>query len=257
MSVFMDVCRVSCADLPAVSWLYWPGYPLVDDPVAVFRFHLPERLFISPELFALLQPDEISRAERYHRAEDRQRFVYARALLRVVTGRYTRQVPKQVRFTKGANNKPVLVGNTGWQMNVSHSGNWILLAVGKVSVGVDVEQLQPQFSVDDILSTSFSQAEQTYVRSGADSRRRFYQLWTRKEALIKATGKGMDDYFSQVPALDGLHQTDRQIIGGAGDWQVTGFPISADYLGAVAYQETVETPKFYTLESGLLVDLES
>lgn len=253
----MAFCHVSCADLPAVFWLPWPGFAAANDAVAVFRFQLPERTFISPEFFALLQPDEVNRAERYHRAEDRQRFIYARALLRVLTGSYTRQNSKQVRFTKDANNKPVLVGNTGWQMNVSHSGGWILLAVGKVSLGVDVEQIQPQFSFNDILTTSFSLAEQAYVGAGPDSRRRFYQVWTRKEALVKATGNGMDDYFSQVPALDGLHRTESRIIGGIGDWQVRGFPISADYLGAVAYQATVETPKFYTLESGLFVDLES
>ncbi|GAB3768732.1 4'-phosphopantetheinyl transferase superfamily protein [Spirosoma horti] len=202
----------------------------------------------------MLQPDEISRAERYHRTEDRQRFIYARGWLRVLTGRYTGQVPKQVRFTKDANNKPALLGNTDWHVNVSHSGNWILLAVGKVSLGVDVEQIQTSFSFNDILPASFSQAEQAYVKADTDSRRRFYQVWTRKEALIKATGKGMDDDFSQVPALDGLHRTESRIIGGTGDWQVAGFVVSADYMGAVAYQATVETPKFYTLESGLFTD---
>ena len=250
----MAFCRVSCTDSPVVLWRQWPGHPNVDDAVAVFRFLLPEQPFILPALVSLLQPDEINRAERYRRIEDRQRFVYARGLLRVLTGRYTHQAPEQVRFTKDANKKPALLGNTGWHMNVSHSGNWILLAVGKVNLGVDVEHIQTTFSFDDILPNSFSPEEQAYVRAGADSRRRFYQLWTRKEALIKATGKGMDDYFSQVPALDGFHQTESHIIGRQGDWQVTGFPISADYLGAVAYQATVETPKFYTLESGLLVD---
>ncbi|GAB3803994.1 hypothetical protein GCM10028819_34790 [Spirosoma humi] len=251
----MAISRVFCTDLPAILWRQWPGPPAVDDAVAVFRFQLPEQPFILPTLVSLLQPDEINRAERYHRIDDRQRFIYARGLLRVLTGRYTRQAPDQVRFTKDANNKPALLGTTGWQINVSHSGSWILLAVGKVKLGVDVEQMQSAFSFDDILPASFSQEEQAYVRAGADSRRRFYELWTRKEALVKATGKGMDDSFSRIPVLNGLHQTESHIIGGHGDWQVTGFAISADYLGAVAYQATVETPKFYTLKSGLLVDL--
>ena len=253
----MAFCRVFCTELQAVSWHRWPGYPAVDEAMAVFRCQLPEQTRMPPVLRSLLQPDEIARAERYHRVEDRQRFVYARGLLRMLAGRYTGQPPGQVRFTKDANGKPVLAGDTGWHINVSHSGNWILLAIGKTDLGVDVEEMQPQFAFSDILPTSFSPAEQAYVSAGADSRRRFYQLWTRKEALIKATGKGMDDYFSQIPALDGLHQTESQVIGGTGDWQVMGFGISPHCSGAVAYPSTAETPKFYTLESGLLADSES
>lgn len=247
----MDSCHVFCAELQAVSWHPWPGYPNADDAVAVFRFQLPEQTILP---LALLQPDEISRAERYHRMEDRQRFVYARGLLRILTGRYTGQSPEQVRFTKDANGKPVLANGAGWHINVSHSGRWILLAIGKSNLGVDVEQIQLQFTFDDILATSFSLSEQAYIGAGTDSRRRFYQLWTRKEALIKATGKGMDDDFSRIPSLDGPHRTESQIMGGTGDWQVMSFAISAHYSGAVAYPTAIEIPKFYTLESGLLVD---
>lgn len=253
----MAVWPVSCTDSPAISWRQWPGYPVDDDSIAIFRFQLPEQPVLLPALVSVLQTDEINRAERYQRTEDRQRFIYARGLLRVLTGRYTRQALEQVRFTEDVNNKPALVGDTGWQINLSHSGNWMLLAVGNVALGIDVEQIQPPFSFDDILPASFSQQEQAYVRVGADSRRRFYEVWTRKEALRKATGKGMDDYFSQLPALNGLHRTESHIIGGHGDWQVTGFTVSADYPGAAAYQATAETPKFYTLESGLWVDSES
>lgn len=252
--IYMAFCRVFCTELQAVSWHQWPGYPHTDDVMAVFRFQLTEQADMP---LALLQPDEIHRAERYRRMEDRQRFVYARGLLRMLVGRYTHQPPEQVRFAKSATGKPVLAGETGWHINVSHSGNWILLAMGRVDLGVDVEQMQPQFAFDDILSTSFSPAEQAFVREGADSQRRFYQLWTRKEALIKATGKGMDDDFSRIPALDGSHQTGSQLIGGTGDWQVMGFAISDHYSGAVAYPATAELPKFYTLESGLLTGSES
>lgn len=254
----MAICHVFCAESEVVSWHPCPDYPdVVDDPVAVFRFQLPEQTVLPTELLSLLQPDEISRAKRYHRAEDRQRFVYARGLLRILTGRCTHQRPEQVRFAKDAHGKPVLAGDTGWHMNVSHSGNWILLAVGNVRLGVDVERIQSPFAYSDMLPTSFSPAEQAYIRADADSRRRFYQLWTRKEALIKATGKGMDDDFFRIPALNGAHQTDSQVIGSTGDWQVMGFVISADYPGAVAYPAMVETPKFYTLESGLFVNLKS
>jgi 4'-phosphopantetheinyl transferase len=248
----MVVSRVSCDTFQDVPWLHWSDC-LYDDVVAVFRFQLLTSVPISPYLNALLQPDEAKRADRYFRHEDRQRFIYARSILRILSGNYINQSPEQIRFTIGRNKKPMLAGDTGWHINVSHSGNWILLAIGKVSVGVDVEKIDLQFAFQDILPNSFGRVEQDYIEMGTHAHWRFYQLWTRKEALLKATGKGMDDDFCQVPSLDGFHMTESRVIGETGSWLVKSFSVSPDYLAAVAYQATVQIPKFYTIDSGLFI----
>ncbi len=247
----MSLCHISCVTFLPVSWLSWSDC-LRNDDVAVFRFQLVKDDIIPSYLISLLQPDEINRAQQYHRAEDRKRFIYARSILRVLSGHYTNQSPKQIQFTAGTNKKPILSGQTGWHINVSHSGNWILLTIGKVSVGVDVEQINPQFSFQDVLPMSFSPEEQAYIEAGTDARLKFYQLWTRKEALCKATGKGMDDDFWRLPSLDGFHITESSLIGGTGNWMVKSFNASSDCQAAIAYQETGEMPKFYTFDSGLL-----
>ncbi|MVM36999.1 4'-phosphopantetheinyl transferase superfamily protein [Spirosoma sp. HMF3257] len=127
-------------------------------------------------------------------------------------------------------------------------GGWITVAIGKSSIGVDIERINPDFPFQDVLAQSFSQEEQAYVAASADSRFAFYDVWTRKEALVKATAKGLDDDFQQVPALDGIHQISSDLIGAVGDWTVLSFPVSDAYPAAVAYRPMADMPKFYTLD---------
>ncbi len=245
---------ISCADLPVTSWLPEAACPYTD-PMAVFRIRLADEA--APDYGkTALQPDEISRARRFRRPEDRNRFIYARHTLRTLVGRYTRQQPAEICFTVGANQKPAISGTAQWHINVSHAGQWVLVAIGVTSVGVDVEENKADFDFQDVLTHSFAPSEQQYIAAN-DSRSLFYRSWNRKEALVKATGKGLDDDFCWVPCLDGRHQIGRDRIGAIGQWSVKSFAISDGYSAAVAYEEWEGIPTFYTLDSGLLNRQES
>jgi 4'-phosphopantetheinyl transferase len=239
---------VSCAALPATHWLPESACQYTDS-LAVFRFWLADKIPPDYEKTAL-QPDEISRARRFHRPEDQNRFIYARHLLRMLAGRYTHQRPGDICFTVGKNQKPEIKDTDRWHINVSHAGQWILVAIGVTSVGVDVEENNPDFAFQDVLAHSFTAVEQQYIAAN-DSRSLFYRSWTRKEALVKATGKGLDDDFQQVPCLDGRHRIGGELIGATGQWSVNSFMVSDGYSAAVAYSEWAGIPKFYTLDGGL------
>ena len=248
------MCTVSFADIQSVSWLPESHCSYTDD-LAVFRFQLPDHTDLDHSLNHFLRADERQRAQRYHQKNDIRRYLYTRSLLKVVCGNYISQHPSSIEFTVGESNKPELSGNTGWHFNVSHSGSWILLGIGRVQVGVDIEKIDPQFRFEDLLATSFIKEDQKSIQAYTDSKRRFYQLWTRKEALVKATGKGMDHDFGQVPSLDGRHVVARNLIGGAGNWLVRSFAVADDYSASVAYQQMETAPKFYNLDCSLLENL--
>ncbi|WP_020605331.1 4'-phosphopantetheinyl transferase family protein [Spirosoma spitsbergense] len=245
---------VSCAALPTTQWLAESACPYTD-PMAVFRFWIADKIPPDYEK-TTLQPDEISRARRFHRPEDRSRFVYARHMLRTLAGRYTHQQPNEICFTVSTNRKPEIRDTNHWYINVSHAGQWVLIAIGITSVGVDVEENKPDFTFQDVLTHSFTAFEQQYIEAN-DSRLLFYRSWTRKEALVKATGKGLDDDFRWVPCLDGRHRIGRDLIGATGQWSVNSFTVSDGYSAAVAYREWEGTPKFYTLNGGLFDQRES
>ncbi len=259
---------VRCATLPTGLWRSERA-GLGRDALAVFRFRLSHEKEPDALVRALLQPDELVRAERYRRVEDQRRFVYARGLLRLLAGAYTHQPPASVRFKAGVNKKPELAGAAGWHFNVSHSGDWILIAFSQTPVGVDVEWVNPTLPLNDLLPTSFSPDERAYVAAQADARPAFFHLWTRKEALAKATAKGIDDDFYRLPCLEGTHHPPVHLLG-QGAWMVWSFTVTDAYPAAVAHQATglpdhglpdhglpdhglpaeITTPRFYTLDAG-------
>ena len=88
--------------------------------------------------------------------------------------------------------------------NLSHSGEWCVLAVGAPrTVGVDIEEINP--SHIDLAPRVYTSAERDWM--AADPVNRFFQLWTWKESVMKATGLGMNlepQTFEVLPFTEGL-----------------------------------------------------
>ena len=243
---------VTCIALQDVMWQDGEACSLIDE-LAVFRLALSDGAAWMPHLSQVLSPDEIERAARYRSSGDQLRFSCTRGVLRLLLGQYTHRSPASLDIIAGVNQKPALNESVGWQFNVSHSGNWMLIAIGRVDVGVDLEQVNAYFSFSDLLPASFSPAEQHVVATGADARLCFYELWTRKEALVKATGKGMDSSFDQVPSLPGTHPADARLIGQAGHWTVSSFTVTDGYPAALAHHGHLSIrPQFYTVTPELM-----
>ena len=238
-----------------VTWISW-SVCACTDALMVFRFELTGEV-LANVVPTFLQPDEVDRAQRYRQPADRNRFMYTRHLLRMLLGQYTRRAPATIGITTGLNQKPELSDSSGWHMNVSHAGDWILIAISTSSIGVDVEWINPRFAFADLLPTSYCEAERQHIQSEPEPRLAFYQLWTRKEALIKATAKGLDEDFAMIPSLMGTHAIESHLLGADGDWMVQSFPVSDDYVAAVAYPKTSSLPKFYTVDCGVLASFTS
>jgi 4'-phosphopantetheinyl transferase len=155
-------------------------------------------------LLRRLSPDELARAERFHFARHRDRFVAARALLRLLAGRYVGIPAREVRFNYGRRGKPCLhpslAGPNRLRFNVSHSDGLALLAFGWDSeLGVDIEIERTLRDWESIAERYFTAGERAALGQlpSAERDRAFLRAWTRKEALFKATGDGLSR------ALDG------------------------------------------------------
>lgn len=244
---------VTCTALQDVRWATDSDGSATDD-LAVFRVALPDIADRMPCLLPLLSPDETARAGRYHQPDDALRFIGTRGVLRVLLARYTNQSPGSIEFAPGPNRKPELKHPGGWQFNVSHAGSWVLIAIGKHQVGVDLDRVNPDFPFRDIMDASFSPAERQYIEACADARRGFFELWTRKEALVKATAKGIDDEFNQILSLPGTHPVDARLLGSAGHWTVSSFTVADGYPAAVAHNGPSSLiPCFYTVDTRLWI----
>jgi 4'-phosphopantetheinyl transferase len=144
-----------------------------------------------------LSADERERASRFRFARDRDRFIGARGLLREILALYLKASPRRLSFGYSAHGKPFLAGEerSTIRFNVSHSFDAMLLAVAHMrEVGVDVEGVRNNgVAVEEIAETVLSEPEKRALArfGGEDKRANFLRFWTRKEAYIKADGRGV------------------------------------------------------------------
>lgn len=82
----------------------------------------------------------------------------------------------------------------GPHFNVSHSGQYIVMAVSNKDIGVDIEENKEKDM--SMLIRIFNEAEAKMIKEHAD----FYYLWCAKESLIKCIGSSVSK-IKEVPAL--------------------------------------------------------
>jgi 4'-phosphopantetheinyl transferase len=144
---------------------------------------------------SVLSREELLRAGRFLHQLDRERFIVAHGALRMVLGLYLSADPQSLEFSIGPMGKPSLKQTfTDLRFNLSHSGDLALIAVTRGrDVGVDVERVQRDIEFDPIIEHYFDPTEAWDLRTAPPQERvgRFFDLWTRKEACLKAEGSGL------------------------------------------------------------------
>jgi 4'-phosphopantetheinyl transferase len=223
------------------------GVVINSNEVHVWRINISQNIKRLEQFEALLTSEETLRAGKYRQQKDTYRFIVSRGAQRIILGRYLQTPPAQLQFILGDNKKPYLVSESGEIMhyNLSHSGDWIVLAIAQLSVGADVEFIDPAFPFLDILEDNFSKEEGNYIGTSTE---KFFTLWTRKEAILKATGQGLGDHLKITPALDSEHTLNAPLTGTDKNWLLRSFNIAPGYISTVVFEDAGQELKFFDVE---------
>jgi 4'-phosphopantetheinyl transferase len=170
---------------------------------------------------ALLTDEERERIARFHFERDQRLHLAARALLRRSLSRRAPVPPGAWRFRAGPHGRPeILAPPSPLRFNVSHTRGLAMVAVvARRDVGVDVERI-PEAAPLDVVDRCFAPPERAAVRGAppGEQGRRFAEIWTLKEAYVKARGLGLSldlGAFAVDPAPP------RMVRGAdAGEWQL-------------------------------------
>ncbi len=95
-------------------------------------------------------------------------------------------LPDSIRY--GSHGKPL---HDGWYFNLSHSGEYVILAVGDEEIGCDIQKIRP--CKEKTVQKVCSREEQGFIFSadGPERDERFTTIWARKESYLKKTGEGL------------------------------------------------------------------
>jgi 4'-phosphopantetheinyl transferase len=180
------------------SWTHTPAaQKIASHQIHIWRAALDATALQTEQLQAFLSADEIARADRFHFEKDRLRYIVARGTLRQILGLYLKSAPHALQFDYTHFGKPFLPSETakiGINFNLSHSGDMVLYAITRGQcVGIDLEKINPTIAIEQIAQRFFSPAEITALHAAPGDQRDqlFFLYWTRKEAILKATGKGV------------------------------------------------------------------
>jgi 4'-phosphopantetheinyl transferase len=148
-------------------------------------------------LEARLSDDERARLARFAAPADAELYLVAHALTRCVLARYLGSRPERLAFESGERGRPELAGPeraSGLRFNLSHTRGLAACGVSlHAAIGVDVEHQSRRVELDAVGKRVFSSHERAGLAGLQPDaqRQRFFDLWTLKEAYVKATGKGL------------------------------------------------------------------
>ena len=143
---------------------------------------------------ALLSDDERARGRSFVTAPLRHRFVAGRARLRSLLGEHLGRDPRALAFAQNAFGKPRLTDHPSVHFSLSHSGDRAMLAVSdQREIGIDIERVRPLDHLD--LARRYFHPNEVAAIEGVkapdEQLLAFFRIWTLKEAVVKAIGKGL------------------------------------------------------------------
>jgi 4'-phosphopantetheinyl transferase len=142
------------------------------------------------QLLEMLPVENRTFFTRFKRTASLQRSLLGEVLLRYILGRKLGIQSITITFRKSDNGKPYLENKEAY-FNLSHSGDWVVMALSDGEVGIDVEVVR---TVNyRIAERFFSPEEVALLNSKVDNEKLdyFFDLWTLKESFLKFIGTGL------------------------------------------------------------------
>jgi 4'-phosphopantetheinyl transferase len=194
----------------------------------------------------LLAEDEYRKYSKLHFSQDRDIYLTAHVLLRAVLSKYAHVPPEAWAFTSNRFGRPEILPWEGFDANLRFSlsrtrGMAVCGVARSMDIGVDVEEVRPLNDLETLSNHVLTEVEQSWLRRCAEDKRldSFFQLWTLKEAYLKAKGVGLSQPLNEVGfELDGEKPPRLSPVGErlnqAADWQFSTDKLTPSHRLAVA-----------------------
>ncbi|TCC97255.1 4'-phosphopantetheinyl transferase superfamily protein [Pedobacter hiemivivus] len=176
-----------------ITWRNYTSDSYIDKKCThIFKISIADFDKIVAHYPTVLRADEIEKAGRFKHIEDAKRYIIGKFFLRTILSKTLGIEPSAILFSHIGNQKPHIAAQ---HFNISHSGNFTIIAISPLPIGIDIEFIKNDFDFNSLLKVCFTTSELGHIKNAID----FYTFWTRKEAVLKASGEGI---------IDNLHAID-------------------------------------------------
>jgi len=191
-----------------------------------------------------LSVNEKRNAARFDHDIDTYLFSIRHNLLRIILGDYLNCHPSIIKFNSNHYQKPhIAFPNTLIQFNISYSSNRFVVAFCQQhTIGIDIELIRHIDDIPQMITDYFTKEESDWINSQPDNLRlpSFFRIWSRKEALVKAIGKGLTIDLKKNNVL-----SDETIVNGESMWYLKMLNLFDDCAGAIAVNTSKVTLSYY------------
>ncbi len=191
------------------------------------------------DYLAILDKNELATAERFKFSKLRECYIICHGILRQLLAERVNQSPADLCIEKAEFGKPFLPHYTELSFNMSHSGDILAIAISAhCQLGIDVECYKDRNTWEGLVKKCFSPEETDYWYSLNNNKRSraFYQLWVKKEAFVKAVGKGitlgLDQCVVNPEDFSSFLRVPR-VAGAPDKWQIYPLDLAENQFGAV------------------------
>ncbi|WP_309140419.1 4'-phosphopantetheinyl transferase superfamily protein [Streptomyces sp. PKU-EA00015] len=201
----------------------------------VWSGRVPEHAQEAAALAHVLDAEESARLAVFRRPEDRDAFAVAHVTLRRLLGQRLGQAPQDVSIVRepcahcgGAHGRPYVPGRAV-HFSLSHTSGMVMIALASVPVGIDVEIMPSAGTAEDVATQlhPHERAELAALPAG-DRTTAFARCWTRKEAMLKAMGVGLNEDVALAYVGSGARPAPQDL------WLIADLPADPGYAAAAA-----------------------
>jgi 4'-phosphopantetheinyl transferase len=197
---------------------YPEEYEVSDDIVAeteVFFGQTKDFNLDNSELPSHINKDDQLKTEKLRNIEDKKTVLICYTFLRMILSRKLNKNPQDIIYIEDINGKPGIKDNPIF-FNISHTRDSFAIVISEqFNIGVDLEKVNRVMDIEAVIKRVFSREENEYIlRSGGKAKNRFFLLWTRKEALLKAIGTGIISQLSHIEVFKPVNLINRDTIEG-------------------------------------------
>jgi len=189
--------------------------------------------------------------ERYQKRQNKLQSSYllSHAACRQILAHYLKLTATEITYKKNQHGKPLLDHKTPLNFNMSHSRDKAIVAVTSHStIGVDIEFSDKNTGWQKIVPRYFHPDEINYLFAQPKDlqKQTFFQIWTRKEAFIKAIGTGFATALASFSVIDEKISDQAAPSSNSNNWYRQDLEINSPYIASVVQNTQIKKIRYYS-----------